>query len=154
MASAIIAQLLFLQAESSTRPIHIYINSPGIFSWIWLKSQIYLKYLSFCRRSDYSWTSYLRHYSVRLKFFTLLIIKHKYSMYDVYHFFFIFCCKRYVTAPVATCCIGQAASMGSLLLCAGRPGLRYALPNSRIMVHQPSGGFQVRCNTLLFCYLY
>jgi ATP-dependent Clp protease protease subunit len=38
-------------------------------------------------------------------------------------------------------CIGQAASMGSLLLCAGTPGMRYALPNARIMVHQPSGGF-------------
>ena len=39
-------------------------------------------------------------------------------------------------------CIGQAASMGSLLLCAGEKGMRFALPNSRIMVHQPSGGFQ------------
>jgi len=39
-------------------------------------------------------------------------------------------------------CIGQAASMGSLLLCSGAPGKRYALPNSRVMVHQPSGGAQ------------
>ncbi len=47
---------------------------------------------------------------------------------------------QFIRAPVATLCIGQAASMGSLLLCAGRPGMRYALPNARIMVHQPSGG--------------
>ena len=49
---------------------------------------------------------------------------------------------QYVTCPVATLCMGQAASMGALLLSAGAPGLRYALPNSRIMIHQPSGGFQ------------
>ena len=47
-----------------------------------------------------------------------------------------------ISAPVATLCIGQAASMGSLLLTAGEKGMRYALPNARIMVHQPSGGFQ------------
>ena len=44
--------------------------------------------------------------------------------------------------PVSTMCVGQAASMGSLLLAAGAKGMRYALPNSRIMVHQPSGGYQ------------
>jgi len=49
---------------------------------------------------------------------------------------------QYIRAPVATLCIGQAASMGSLLLAAGESGMRYALPNARIMVHQPSGGFQ------------
>ena len=49
---------------------------------------------------------------------------------------------QFIKCPVATLCIGQAASMGSLLLCAGEPGLRFALPNARIMVHQPSGGFQ------------
>jgi len=49
---------------------------------------------------------------------------------------------QYIRAPVATLCIGQAASMGSLLLAAGEKGMRYALPNARIMVHQPSGGFQ------------
>ena len=48
---------------------------------------------------------------------------------------------QFIRSPIATLCIGQAASMGSLLLCAGRPGMRYALPNARIMVHQPSGGF-------------
>ncbi|MBL6762057.1 MAG: ATP-dependent Clp protease proteolytic subunit [PS1 clade bacterium] len=49
---------------------------------------------------------------------------------------------QYIRAPVATLCIGQAASMGSLLLAAGESGMRFALPNARIMVHQPSGGFQ------------
>ena len=49
---------------------------------------------------------------------------------------------QYITCPVATLCMGQAASMGALLLSAGAPGLRYSLPNSRIMIHQPSGGFR------------
>nr|WP_244459954.1 ATP-dependent Clp endopeptidase proteolytic subunit ClpP [Roseomonas fluvialis] len=49
---------------------------------------------------------------------------------------------QYIRSPVSTVCIGQAASMGSLLLCAGAKSKRYALPNSRIMVHQPSGGAQ------------
>ena len=49
---------------------------------------------------------------------------------------------QYVRPKVSTLIVGQAASMGSLLACAGEKGLRYALPNSRIMVHQPSGGYQ------------
>src|SRR5215470_2701606 len=49
---------------------------------------------------------------------------------------------QFIRPPISTLCIGQAASMGSLLLCAGATGMRYALPNARIMVHQPSGGFQ------------
>ena len=49
---------------------------------------------------------------------------------------------RYIRPPVSTVCVGQAASMGSLLLAAGEDGMRFSLPNSRIMVHQPSGGFQ------------
>src|SRR6195952_5371466 len=49
---------------------------------------------------------------------------------------------QYIRSPVSTVCIGQAASMGSLLLTAGAPGKRFALPNARIMVHQPSGGAQ------------
>ncbi len=49
---------------------------------------------------------------------------------------------QYIRPAVATLCIGQAASMGSLLLAAGAEGQRFALPNSRIMLHQPSGGFQ------------
>jgi ATP-dependent Clp protease protease subunit len=49
---------------------------------------------------------------------------------------------QFIRPPVSTLCTGQAASMGSLLLCAGEKGMRFALPNARIMVHQPSGGFQ------------
>jgi len=49
---------------------------------------------------------------------------------------------QYIKCPVSTVCIGQAASMGSLLLAAGEAGMRVALPNARIMVHQPSGGFR------------
>ncbi len=49
---------------------------------------------------------------------------------------------QYIRSPVSTVCIGQAASMGSLLLCAGAKGKRFSLPNSRIMIHQPSGGAQ------------
>ena len=49
---------------------------------------------------------------------------------------------QYIRPEVSTLCVGQAASMGSLLLAAGAPGARFALPNARIMVHQPSGGFQ------------
>ena len=49
---------------------------------------------------------------------------------------------QFIRPKVTTMCVGQAASMGSLLLAAGEKGMRYTLPNSRIMVHQPSGGFQ------------
>ena len=49
---------------------------------------------------------------------------------------------QFIRCPIATLCIGQAASMGSLLLAAGAAGKRFALPNARLMVHQPSGGFQ------------
>ena len=49
---------------------------------------------------------------------------------------------QYIRSPVSTVCIGQAASMGSLLLAAGQKGKRYCLPNARVMVHQPSGGAQ------------
>lgn len=55
------------------------------------------------------------------------------AIYDTMHF---------VAPPVATLCIGQAASMGAFLLAGGAKGMRYVLPNSRIMIHQPSGGFQ------------
>ncbi|MBU1003247.1 MAG: ATP-dependent Clp endopeptidase proteolytic subunit ClpP [Proteobacteria bacterium] len=49
---------------------------------------------------------------------------------------------QYISAPVSTVCIGQAASMGALLLAAGAPGMRFALPNARILIHQPLGGTQ------------
>ncbi|KAI4461931.1 atp-dependent clp protease proteolytic subunit [Holotrichia oblita] len=89
LTSVIIAQLLFLQSESSLKPIHMYINSPGG-----------------------SVTAGL-------------------AIYDT---------MQYIHPPVATWCVGQACSMGSLLLAAGAPGMRYSLPHSRIMIHQPSGG--------------
>lgn len=81
------------QSESSTKPIHMYINSPGG-----------------------SVTAGL-------------------AIYDT---------MQYVKPPIATWCVGQAASMGSLLLAAGAPGMRHSLPNARIMIHQPSGGASVR----------
>jgi ATP-dependent Clp protease protease subunit len=56
---------------------------------------------------------------------------------------------QFIRPPVATLCMGQAASMGSLLLTGGEAGMRAALPNSRIMVHQPSGGFQGQVTDIL-----
>ncbi len=56
---------------------------------------------------------------------------------------------QFIRCPVTTLCVGQAASMGSLLLSAGEPGHRFALPNARIMVHQPSGGFQGQATDIL-----
>ena len=91
MATVIIAQLLFLEAENPEKAISMYINSPGG------------------------------------------IVSSGLAIYDT---------MQYIKPPVSTMCVGQAASMGSLLLSAGEKGQRFALPNSRIMVHQPSGGFQ------------
>lgn len=88
-ASLIIAQMLYLQSESSKKPIHMYINSPGG------------------------------------------VVTSGLAIYDT---------MQYIVAPIATWCVGQACSMGSLLLTAGSSGMRYSLPNSRIMIHQPSGG--------------
>lgn len=51
---------------------------------------------------------------------------------------------QYVLPPISTWCVGQACSMGSLLLTAGAPGMRHSLPNARVMIHQLSGGAQVR----------
>lgn len=89
MASLIVAQLLFLEAENPDKEIFMYINSPGG------------------------------------------VVTSGLSIYDT---------MQYIKPKVATLVIGQAASMGSLLLTAGEPGMRYSLPNSRIMIHQPSGG--------------
>ena len=91
MASVIIAQLLFLEAENPKKEISMYINSPGG------------------------------------------VVSSGLAIYDT---------MQYIKPDVSTLCIGQAASMGSLLLAAGAPNKRFSLPNSRIMVHQPSGGFQ------------
>jgi ATP-dependent Clp protease, protease subunit len=91
MATAIVAQLLFLESEHPKKEIAMYINTPGG------------------------------------------IVTSGLSIYDT---------MQYVRSPISTVCIGQAASMGSLLLAAGEAGMRFSLPNSRIMVHQPSAGFQ------------
>lgn len=91
LSSLIVAQLLFLQSESSTKPVHMYINSPGG-----------------------SVTAGL-------------------AIYDT---------MQYIKPPISTWCVGQACSMGSLLLTAGAPGMRHSLPNARIMIHQPSGSAQ------------
>lgn len=91
MASLVVAQLLYAEAENPKKEIAMYINSPGG------------------------------------------VVTSGMAVYDT---------MQFIRPPVATLCVGQAASMGSLLLCAGEPGMRYALPHSRIMVHQPSGGFQ------------
>jgi ATP-dependent Clp protease protease subunit len=61
----------------------------------------------------------------------------------------IYVTMQFVRAPVSTLCIGQAASMGSLLLAAGHKDMRFALPNARIMLHQPSGGFQGQATDIM-----
>jgi len=91
VASSIVAQLLFLEAEDPEKDIYFYINSPGG------------------------------------------VITSGMSMFDT---------MNYIRPDVSTICIGQAASMGAFLLGAGEKGKRYALPHSRIMIHQPSGGAQ------------
>jgi ATP-dependent Clp protease protease subunit len=91
VANAVIAQLLFLEAENPKREVSLYINSPGgsITAGI--------------------------------------------AIYDT---------MQFIKSDVATICVGQAASMAALLLAAGRRGKRYSLPNSRIVLHQPYGGYQ------------
>jgi ATP-dependent Clp protease protease subunit len=89
MASLIVAQLLFLESENPSKPISMYINSPGG------------------------------------------VVTAGLAIFDT---------MQYIKPRVSTVCIGQAASMGSFLLAAGEPGMRIALPNARIMIHQPSGG--------------
>ncbi|NPA61179.1 MAG: ATP-dependent Clp endopeptidase proteolytic subunit ClpP [Epsilonproteobacteria bacterium] len=91
VASTVVAQLLFLEAQDPDKDIYFYINSPGG------------------------------------------VITSGLSMYDT---------MNYIKPDVVTICIGQAASMGAFLLSSGAKGKRYALPNSRIMIHQPSGGAQ------------
>lgn len=98
MASLVVAQLLFLEAENPKKEISMYINSPGG------------------------------------------VVTSGLSIYDT---------MQFIRCPVTTLCMGQAASMGSLLLTAGAKGQRFALPNARIMVHQPSGGFQGQVTDIL-----
>ncbi len=90
VANAIIAQMLFLEAEDPDKDIFLYINSPGG------------------------------------------VVTSGLAIYDT---------MQFIKCDVSTICIGQAASMGAILLAAGTKGKRFALPNSRIMLHQPLGGF-------------
>ncbi|KAA2236618.1 ATP-dependent Clp protease proteolytic subunit [Salinarimonas soli] len=68
------------------------------------------------------------------------VVTAAFSMYDT---------MQFIRCPVATLCVGQAASAGSLLLVAGEPGHRFAMANARVMVHQPSGGFQGQATDIL-----
>ncbi len=98
MATLVVAQLLFLEAENPKKEISMYINSPGG------------------------------------------VVTSGMAIYDT---------MQFIRPQVSTLCTGQAASMGSLLLAAGAKDLRFALPNARIMVHQPSGGFQGQATDIM-----
>jgi ATP-dependent Clp protease, protease subunit len=98
VASLVVAQLLFLEAENPKKEVSMYINSPGG------------------------------------------IVTSGLAVYDT---------MQFIRPAVSTLCTGQAASMGSLLLAAGAKDLRFALPNARIMVHQPSGGFQGQATDIM-----
>jgi len=90
-ANLVIAQMLFLEGEDPTKPINLYINSPGG---------------------------------------------------DMTAYFAIHDTMQFLQAPVSTMCVGQAASAAAVLLAAGTPGMRYTLPNARVLIHQPHGGAQ------------
>ena len=98
MASLVVAQLLFLEADNPKKEVSMYINSPGG------------------------------------------VVTSGLAIYDT---------MQFIRPAVSTLCTGQAASMGSLLLAAGAKDLRFALPNARIMVHQPSGGFQGQATDIM-----
>ncbi len=98
VASLVVAQLLFLEADNPKKEVSMYINSPGG------------------------------------------IVTSGLAIYDT---------MQFVRPAVSTLCTGQAASMGSLLLAAGAKDLRFALPNARIMLHQPSGGFQGQATDIM-----
>jgi len=98
MATLVIAQLLFLEAENPKKEIAMYINSPGG------------------------------------------VVTSGLAIYDS---------MQFIRPPVSTLCVGQAASMGSLLLAAGAKDMRFALPNARILLHQPSGGFQGQATDIM-----
>lgn len=97
-ASLIVAQLLYLEGQDSTKDISLYINSPGGS------------------------------------------VTDGMAIYDT---------MQYIKCDVSTICMGMAASMGAFLLAAGTKGKRYALPNSDIMIHQPSGGAQGQATDIM-----
>jgi len=98
VASSVVAQLLFLEAQDPDKDIYFYINSPGG------------------------------------------VITSGFSIYDT---------MNYIKPDIVTICMGQAASMGAFLLACGAEGKRYALPNARIMIHQPLGGAQGQATDIL-----
>jgi len=98
IATLVVAQLLFLEADNPKKDIAMYINSPGG------------------------------------------VVTSGLSIYDT---------MQFIRCPVSTLCVGQAASMASLLLAAGEANMRFALPNARIMLHQPSGGYQGQVTDIL-----
>ncbi len=98
VATLVVAQLLFLEADNPKKEVSMYINSPGG------------------------------------------VVTSGMAIYDT---------MQFIRPAVSTLCIGQAASMGSLLLTAGQKDMRFALPNARIMVHQPSGGFQGQATDIM-----
>ena len=98
IASLVVAQLLFLEADNPKKEVSMYINSPGG------------------------------------------VVTSGLAIYDT---------MQFIRPAVSTLCTGQAASMGSLLLAAGAKDLRFSLPNARIMVHQPSGGFQGQATDIM-----
>src|SRR6266850_293498 len=98
VATLVVAQLLFLEAENPKKEVSMYINSPGG------------------------------------------VVTSGMAIYDT---------MQFIRPAVSTLCVGQAASMGSLLLAAGAKDIRFALPNARIMVHQPSGGFQGQATDIM-----
>src|SRR6188474_2725090 len=98
VATLVVAQLLFLEAENPKKEISMYINSPGG------------------------------------------VVTSGMAIYDT---------MQFIRPAVATLCVGQAASMGSLLLAAGEKGMRASLPNASVMVHQPSGGYQGQATDIL-----
>src|SRR6186997_2065441 len=98
VATLVVAQLLFLEADNPKKEVSLYINSPGG------------------------------------------VVTSGMAIYDT---------MQFVRPAVSTLCCGQAASMGSLLLAAGEKDMRFALPNARIMLHQPSGGFQGQATDIM-----
>nr|XP_048283364.1 ATP-dependent Clp protease proteolytic subunit, mitochondrial isoform X1 [Myodes glareolus] len=129
VASLVIAQLLFLQSESNKKPIHMYINSPGERGLTWLGlGNIYSPENSLLEQN---WGGGGSYWTLTCSLPAGGVVTAGLAIYDT---------MQYILNPICTWCVGQAASMGSLLLAAGSPGMRHSLPNSRIMIHQPSGG--------------
>jgi ATP-dependent Clp protease, protease subunit len=93
-------------------------------------------------RGERTYDIYSRLLKERIVFITGAVDDAVSSLVVAQLLFLVYDTMQFVHPPISTLCIGQAASMASLLLAAGAKGLRFALPNARIMIHQPSGGFE------------